>query len=852
MSQVAPYPVPAGSSLNAFCGLRPFSRLRAGIWTPVVRGIARARLHLPNSGDVLQVANEQDEEDEPSPSPDTGGTGTQATAAFPIAFTPIIAPDDAQESTKSSPDNAPTTQSQDPLAYPELTVTGTSLGTEQNIESDRQVSVDNSLQDHSPLALPQARSDNEDRIPGHIVHVQHQGQIFKTTNTGCGPVNNVGHIENAHFQLHDDRSLLWDSLPKQRDTSGQRNEYMEGSREGDMQKITQWIEDAPPGESVLWIQGPAGAGKSTLARHLTHTLRASNQLAGSVFLSAVPGDARGPEGVVKIMAREFGTLHPTTIPAILSAISASHGTPLRVQLGKCLWGPVQSLQLPRSLVFILDAIDEWESYDILLKELGLVGVPPSAVKFILLGRLDPRTRGFQDSWIRLHRLEPVSAATMGRYFEQELAPVTWGNGWEPKPNHISKLVELSDGLFIWAMVVCSLLKKRFSRSTPRETLEAILYARRSLGAEGGLAHLYHQAIVWLFPEQDDQDMLRQYLEAALVLQEPLPLDAFSFFALPLFSNSKRTDDMDASSLYDTYVSELLFASASFRGFAFLWGCGVWTAFPSLPGVYSLLGFLNGSVFLPLVSAKLVTPLTTPPEPCSHPAVAAPPWHFILSVGLFFANKGAVAGVFVVVSLILVGLLILLFVHFARRRAARRQRGLHQQVLQFRYHPSTVDIDRLSSQGGVPGSVKLARRSPSLQVGAHDARGVRWLYPNPATSSWHRNCVGLGGSRGELLQGGSCRLSIWNAVIENLVRCLEDGKGQSAGRLGISSTETLCRLELYSGVTWRVCARHTLTDILYWQVVLANLAQSRATLVSSKATLLLFELTSSRGFGIFSV
>ena len=80
--------------------------------------------------------------------------------------------------------------------------------------------------------------------------------------------------------------------------------------------------------------------------------------------------------------------------------------------------------------------------------------------------------------------------------------------------------------------------------------------------------------------------------------------------------------------------------------------------------------------------------------------------------------------------------------------------------------------------------------------------------------------------------GSRRLPIRHAVLENLVRCLEDDAGQSASRLGISSTETLCRLELYFGVTWRACARHTLTNILYWQVTLANLAQSRATLVSS--------------------
>ncbi|KAJ3538448.1 hypothetical protein NMY22_g5161 [Coprinellus aureogranulatus] len=363
-------------------------------------------------------------------------------------------------------------------------------------------------------------------------HIQHHGQVFNTTNTGNGPVNNVGHIENAIFQLRDSgpEALLWSSLPKQRDTSAQHNEYMEGSRDEDVRAILQWVDSASSGELALWIQGTAGIGKSTLARHLTHLLRTDKRLAASVSLSALPSDARGPESVIKIIAREMGTIHPAIIPLILSAISSCHGAPTQEAIEKYLRDPVRHLQRPWSMVFILDAIDEWEYYELLMKELPWIATSSPTLKLILLGRSDPQARGFEGAWLRPYQLAPISSATMERYFVKELGSVKWDLGRTPTQNQITKLVELANGLFIWAMVVCSLLKKRFSRSSPSETLEAILCSRRSVGAEGGLAGLYHQAILWLFPDPGDQDLLRQYLGTTLVLQEALPLNAFSSLA----------------------------------------------------------------------------------------------------------------------------------------------------------------------------------------------------------------------------------------------------------------------------------------------------------------------------------
>ncbi|KAJ3505112.1 hypothetical protein NMY22_g17697 [Coprinellus aureogranulatus] len=381
-----------------------------------------------------------------------------------------------------------------------------------------------------------------------MIQVEHHGHSFNTTNTGSGPVNNLGHVENAHFHLSDGGSdaLLWNSLPKQRDTSGQHSEYLEGSREGDVQDIMQWIDSPPPGELVLWVRGAAGVGKSTLARHLTHLLRDKNRLAASVSISAVPTDARGAESVVKIIAREMITIHPEVIPVIRSAVSSCHGTPLGRHIQEYVCDPSRSLRLPGSAIFILDATDEWEYLDAFVKELESISTSSATFKLVFLGRSDPRTRGYEGAWIRSYLLEPVSNTTMGRYIVKELALVKWDIGRAPSERQIVKLVELADGLFIWAKVVCSLLKKKLSLSSASETLEAIIHSRRSIAAEGGLSALYHQAIMWLFPESEDQELLQRYLGAVLVLQEPLPVDAFSSLAgLPIHIVESLKEELTA-------------------------------------------------------------------------------------------------------------------------------------------------------------------------------------------------------------------------------------------------------------------------------------------------------------------
>ncbi|TEB20038.1 hypothetical protein FA13DRAFT_1801480 [Coprinellus micaceus] len=390
-----------------------------------------------------------------------------------------------------------------------------------------------SLQPDGGKFKPQTRSPHDAAMEKErqSVHhfdssTHHYGDFYSTSNTIHGPVTNVKHIENAYFPTRNQDALLWDTLPRQRDLSGQHCEYLDGSREDTAQYVLRWAKD-PTGAATLFIYGPAGLGKSTLARHLTHRLRVDGRLAASVSLSGIPTDARGPASVVKLIAREIGERYSDAIPAILEAIRLCKDAPLEEHFERFLRDAVSSLKCPYPLIILFDAVDEWQSFGTLIKALPGLSSSASALRFILLGRLDPRARGFADASMHLYPLPPVSKHTMQCYFNHQFNDVRWINGQRPSPSQTTQLAELANGLFIWASIVCSLLKKRLSATTPNQTLEAILHSRRRLGENESLAGLYHQALLWLFPDSDDQELAQKYLGATLVLQQPLPLAAFS-------------------------------------------------------------------------------------------------------------------------------------------------------------------------------------------------------------------------------------------------------------------------------------------------------------------------------------
>ena len=320
----------------------------------------------------------------------------------------------------------------------------------------------------------------------------------------------------------DDTSLeRLERLPSHSDSN---DRYFGDSREREIEDTLHWIEEAGS-KDFLWIHGAAGVGKSTLARELLDHLKVEGILA--TFASFVMGIDSKPKVLVRMMARELSSLHPGCRPAIARAVRECSGEiqSLIEYITHFLIKPIASLAYAGPLVIIFDALDEWAYRQEFLQDLFDVDLPPN-LKVIMTSRYSKDIESVVDGAARVYELIPVSNNVCRAYFEDKFQQIEW-EGREPEPFKFDKLVELADGLLIWAATVCALVSRTSPKKSSNQILDDIIDS--SLGRMKKMEELYQMALDRLFPEDDD-DFKQPRLQTILsmvTLRESLPLRDFA-------------------------------------------------------------------------------------------------------------------------------------------------------------------------------------------------------------------------------------------------------------------------------------------------------------------------------------
>ncbi|KAJ7493110.1 hypothetical protein B0H11DRAFT_2007266 [Mycena galericulata] len=254
-----------------------------------------------------------------------------------------------------------------------------------------------------------------------------------------------------------------------------------------LEKLSSWSLRDEPDSRVLWLYGPAGAGKSAIALSFCQKLEAEGQLGATFFFKRghLP-NGNGNKLFVTIayqlaLLKELPNLKYTILRTVEDDPSILDRS-LSIQLKKLIIQPCQQLVRSYPLVIVIDGLDECEGRNVqqdILRSIGNAFQQPVSLRLFISSRPEPHIReafsspglaGFHSSMNINQSFEDVH-----RYLQDEFTriqqehhrtmatvPMPW-----PSSEALDYLVKKSSGYFIYAATVIKFVDDKDFRPTQR-------------------------------------------------------------------------------------------------------------------------------------------------------------------------------------------------------------------------------------------------------------------------------------------------------------------------------------------------------------------------------------------------
>ncbi|KAJ6504083.1 hypothetical protein C8R47DRAFT_1210176 [Mycena vitilis] len=259
------------------------------------------------------------------------------------------------------------------------------------------------------------------------------------------------------------------------------------------------------GSNILWLHGPAGAGKSAIAQSFCQHLAAEGRLGASFFFKR-GHDSRGlgtklfPTIAYQLALHlpNFKRAISDTVADDPSIISRSFET----QLHRLIIEPCKLNIRTRTLVIVIDGLDECEGerlqQEILLSLGRVIYKPGLPFRFMIASRPEPHIQGiFQSALSKIHCPLNINQSfeAVQTYLVNEFRRIhqdhwqTMATVDEPWPSYnlIKELADKSSGYFIYAATVVRFIDDRDFR--PTERLDMIMGIRTAAQSEAPFAAL---------------------------------------------------------------------------------------------------------------------------------------------------------------------------------------------------------------------------------------------------------------------------------------------------------------------------------------------------------------------------
>ncbi|KAJ3479657.1 hypothetical protein NLI96_g8898 [Meripilus lineatus] len=322
----------------------------------------------------------------------------------------------------------------------------------------------------------------------------------------------------------------------------------EGTREGVLSSITEWIDsDDPASPRVFWLNGMAGIGKSTIARTIAERAYERDILGGSFFFSRNDHDLSNIGLLFPTIAHQLAHHHVTYLSSIAGALEREGDLghkDVSTQFTKLFLGPITgSTHKPTVLLLVLDALDEASPEDDVRRvlELLLSVRVDFALKVFLTSRPEAHIRLVFDndkyhSHFVLHDIEKlVVEGDIRRFLRYRLSTLPKRLGisltnW-PSASDLDTLVAKSGQLFIFAATVVRFVADDRIRD-PQGRLARFINTQAALGPSvyKQVDQLYLLVLQGAVAGVDDDeyiDRLRTTLAAIVLLRDPIPISALA-------------------------------------------------------------------------------------------------------------------------------------------------------------------------------------------------------------------------------------------------------------------------------------------------------------------------------------
>ncbi|KAJ6580003.1 hypothetical protein DFH09DRAFT_1029932 [Mycena vulgaris] len=343
--------------------------------------------------------------------------------------------------------------------------------------------------------VPQEPSNLVDTYRLHI----HPGSTFNHTQSG-GTFNQVaGNVNYVTGNLNQSRGENGISL-LQRNISGDALHNSEkrfppplchpDTRTAVQNIIQFWAADngylAP---SVMWLSGPAGAGKSAVAQSIAENWVTGNRLAGAFFFGRWRVGGSSGTRLIPTVAYQLALHDPSLRCSIGLAVEADPAIcdkALEQQLQALIVGPISFLPTVPSTPYlvIIDGLDECDSKSIQSRIIKIMFEKSLPMKFLICSRPEPHIRETFDSLpddMHFRRLVLDETLNPGRdilrylrncFSEIRKRRLPHQDASWPSKRDLDRLVHSASGQFIYVATVVKFVDDEFCH--PVDQLSTVL------------------------------------------------------------------------------------------------------------------------------------------------------------------------------------------------------------------------------------------------------------------------------------------------------------------------------------------------------------------------------------------